>query len=290
MSNNNASATPVRRRWMWIPALALGVVAGRALSPKSSATVSHQRSEQVQPQMLMPGGLLPRSVYETFYTNEPLREGVLTVSDRIVRLDGEIASGVGDEIVREIDRYVDIDPKAPIFLLIDSSPGGSVFEGLRILDAIRASPAPVYVVANKYACSMAALLVSLTDHSVILPSTIILHHEMRVQDPPSGSVRQQRELVERLSETSALLLNPLAERMKTTPEALTEEFYKRDVDGDWLERGEKAVALGWARHVVKAVRLPPGQRWRVEKPAMKPDQGGGEQQRLGLDFRHASEL
>ena len=86
--------------------------------------------------------------HEPDYPLEPFKDGVLTVSDRRIAMDGPIVSGVADYVTERIHYFNNKDEALPIFLVIDRSPGGSVMEGYRIVKAMQASKAPVHVIVN----------------------------------------------------------------------------------------------------------------------------------------------
>ena len=52
-------------------------------------------------------------------------------------------------------------PANAIFIVIDTSPRGSVMAGYRILKAMESSDAPVHVVVKSFAASMAAAITTL---------------------------------------------------------------------------------------------------------------------------------
>src|SRR5690348_3903342 len=90
------------------------------------------------------------------YTKEPLKDGVLTISDRRIPLNGPIWGDTADYIQERIDYFNNQSHEYPIFIVIDESPGGSVMAGYKILKAMDGSAAPVYVVVKSFAASMAA--------------------------------------------------------------------------------------------------------------------------------------
>ena len=112
------------------------------------------------------------------YTMEPFKDGVLTISDRKIEMDGPIVTGSADNVCDRIDYFNNQDRTKPIFVVINNSPGGSVMQGYRILKAIETSDAPVHVVVRSFAASMAATIATLAPHSYAYPNAIILHHQM----------------------------------------------------------------------------------------------------------------
>ena len=91
------------------------------------------------------------------YPKDPLIDGVLHISDRRIPFNGRVDDKLAQFVCGRIAFYNAIDSEAPIFIVIDRSPGGSVMSGYMMLQAMETSKAPVYVVVKGYAASMAAI-------------------------------------------------------------------------------------------------------------------------------------
>ena len=207
---------------------------------------------------------------EPDYQAEPFKDGVLTVSDRRIAMDGPIVTGVADYVTDRIHYFNNKDETLPIFLVIDSSPGGSVMEGYRIVKAMQASKAPVHVIVKSYAASMAAVITTLAPHSYVYPNAVMLHHQ--ILSFAFGNLTQQKEQLEVLKEWYKRLAEPVAKKAGMSLEAFTKEMYKHNSDGNWEEFGDEAVRLKWADHVVSEIRetgivKEPGDT-KEEKPKM----------------------
>jgi ATP-dependent Clp protease protease subunit len=186
------------------------------------------------------------------YPVEPFQNGVLTISDRRVTIDGPIVFGTADYVTERIHYFNNKDETLPIFVVIDYSPGGSVEEGYRIVKAIQTSKAPVHVVVKSFAASMAAAITTLAPHSYAYPNAIILHHQMI--SGAFGNITEQAEQVEINKEWFRRLGVPVAQKMGLSLDAFVKEMYKHNSDGDWEEFADKAVALKWVDHVVDEIR------------------------------------
>lgn len=188
---------------------------------------------------------------EMQYPANPLDGQTLHISDRRIPLNGAIGSGMADFITQRIHYFNNLNSEAPIFIVIDGSPGGSVMEGFRIVTAMQNSDAPVHVVVKSYAASMAATICTLAEESYCYPNALILHHQM--SSGMSGNLTQQAESLEEGYEWSARLADPIAEKMGVTPERFVEMMYENNSDGDWGEFGDIAVDLKWCNHVVTEI-------------------------------------
>jgi len=183
-------------------------------------------------------------------TKTPFKDGVLTISDRRIPLNGPIIRGTAKWITDRIHFYNN-KSDYPIFIVIDTCPGGSVMEGYRILKAMEASKAPVYVVVKSYAASMAAAITTLAEHSYAYPNAVILHHE--ISWGSSGSFTENEEVLELVKKWEARLSEPIAAKMGITAEELRKEMYKHNSNGDWEEFADEAKKLKWVNEVVGGI-------------------------------------
>ena len=198
------------------------------------------------------------------YADEPLQDGVLTITDRRIDLNGPIVTGTADHVCDRIDYYNNLDAKKPIFLVIDNSPGGSVQQGYRIVKSIETSDAPVHVVVKSFAASMAATIATLAKHSYALPNAVILHHQM--SSGASGNMTDIEQEVQTLREWERRLAEPIARKMGVTLDEFKARMYQAKKTGDWDEFADKAVQLKWIDRVVDDIREVSIRK----KPADKP--------------------
>lgn len=181
------------------------------------------------------------------YTDNIYENGVLKITDRRIPLNGVITMATADYIVNRINYFNNIST-APIFIVIDRSPGGSVMAGYKILKAMEASQSPVYVVVKSYAASMAATITTLAKKSFVYPNAIILHHQMSTM--AWGNMTQLKEKLEMARKWEKRLMGPVAKKLGMTIEEFRKEMYKHNSDGDWEEFGDMAVKLKWADTIV----------------------------------------
>lgn len=193
------------------------------------------------------------------YLKEPFVDGHLVISDRRIFLDGPIwgsdefsPTSTADTIIEQIHYYNNKSEEYPIFLVIGNSPGGSVMEGLKILKAMEKSRAPVYVVVQAFAASMAAVIATLAERSFAYPDAVILHHQ--VWGISWGNVMQQKEQLEFLEEWNRRLIQPIAAKMGVTLDEFIEQMYEHNTDGNWIEFADEAARIKWVDYVVDDIR------------------------------------
>jgi ATP-dependent Clp protease protease subunit len=186
------------------------------------------------------------------YTKEPFKDGVLTISDRRISLNGPIMLETADFIVERIDYFNNQNREYPIFLVIDRSPGGSVMAGYKILKAMEGSPAPVYVIVKSFAASMAAGITTLAKKSFAYPNAIMLHHQ--ILSSSFGNLTQQKEQLKEMEEWWKRLATPVAGKMGVGLDAFIKQMYENRSTGDWQEFGDGARKLKWVDEIAETIR------------------------------------
>jgi ATP-dependent Clp protease protease subunit len=189
------------------------------------------------------------------YLEEPLRkDGILVISDRRISLNGTITEKTADHVATRIHYFNNQDPKKPIFIVIDDSPGGSVMSGYRILRAMEASEAPIHVVVKTFAASMAATIATLAEHSYAFPNSLILHHQIANRFIMTQlNLTEQKEQVERANQFWLRLAGPVAKKMGITLDEFIKRMYEEDSNGDWIAFADEAKQLKWINHVINGV-------------------------------------
>lgn len=178
----------------------------------------------------------------------------LIISDRRIEMNGLIAPETGEFVLKRINFYNNKDSKKPIFLVIDSSPGGSAMAGYQIMKAIQSSKAPVYVVVKSLAASMAAIITTLADHSFAYPNTIIVHHQLAINLFLARlNITQQKEMYEDSKKWWDRMMGPVATKMGITNDEFIIQMYKKSSSGDWSEFGTEAQKLKWVNTIIQRI-------------------------------------
>ncbi|GEP42951.1 ATP-dependent Clp protease proteolytic subunit [Brevifollis gellanilyticus] len=211
------------------------------------------------------------------YPLDPLQGKKLVLSDRTIGLNGVITSKTADSIADRIAYFNNRDDQAPIFIVIDDSPGGSVMAGYKILKAMHGSRAPVYTVVKSFAASMAACITTLSKKSFAYPNAIILHHQLSVG--VMGNLTQHRENVKELEEWWKRLADPVAAKMGITRDEFIARMYKEASTGDWNEFADDAQKLGWVDVIVEDIE----ETALLRHPDTQQAQQQNGQQRLASD-------
>ena len=190
------------------------------------------------------------------YLDNPIVDSgnTLVISDRRISMNGPITRDTADFVTTRINYFNNKDASKPIFLVIDASPGGSAMAGYRIIKAMEASKAPVYVVVKSLAASMAAVITTLAEHSVAYPNAIIVHHQLsKTFFMTRLNVTQQKELYEDSKRWWDRMATPIAKKMGMTADEFIKAMYEKNSDGDWAEFATEAQKLHWVNHIVERI-------------------------------------
>ena len=189
---------------------------------------------------------------EPLYLDNPLQEDntTLVISDRRIALNGVISTEMANRITYKVNYFNNKDSKKPIFIVIDSSPGGSVMAGYLIIKAIESSKAPVYVVLKSFAASMAAIIVSTAKNSFAYAYATILHHQPSIFLQGSSNLTEQKENYKQLEKWWKYIAQPVADKMGISLEEFQNQMYQHSSKGDWVEFAGDAYKLKWVNHIV----------------------------------------
>lgn len=170
------------------------------------------------------------------------------ISSGVLHLESDINDTISDYLCQKIDAYVHAhidEPKKskPPLLLIINSPGGSVFEGWRLFDELRAASLAGHKVTTKVrgmAASMAAVLVQAGDERIIGPESYLMVHEpSSMAWGKAFEVKEQALLLERLNDQIA---EKFAIRSGKTKTEMKKLFERTDA---WFN-AEQCIKHGFA--------------------------------------------
>ena len=167
------------------------------------------------------------------------------LTDRIIFIGEEINSHTANLVVAQLLFLAHEDPKKPIKLYINS-PGGSVYDGLAIIDTINYIEPDVETIGIGLQASMGAMLLSsgAKGHRYCLPNSRIMIHQ-----PSSGTEGKITDQEIMLRE-GVFLKKRLAEIFaKNTGKKL--EQVEKDMDRDHWMSAEEALAYGIIDKIIK---------------------------------------
>ena len=165
------------------------------------------------------------------------------VEDRIIYMGEEFDNDSCNRIIAQL-LYLDSLNHNPIRIYINS-PGGSVIDGLAIIDTINFIKSPVYTICVGLAASMGAVLLSCGEkgHRIVLPHSRVMIHQ--VSGFTGGSLVDMKIDLEQTKRCEQDIYNILANNLdKPYDEIVT--LCDRN---NWFI-GQEAVDLGIADKVL----------------------------------------
>ncbi|MDQ6746241.1 MAG: ATP-dependent Clp protease proteolytic subunit [Actinomycetota bacterium] len=171
------------------------------------------------------------------------------LNDRVVFLGGEVDEETANLIVAQFVHLESDDPDKDIHLYINS-PGGSVYGGLAIYDAMQFIKPDVQTICYGVAMSMGSLLLSAgaPGKRLALPSSRILIHQ------PSGGYQGQTSDIE-IHAREVLALRARVDEIYAKHTGQSLERVHADMDRDRYFTGEEAVAYGLVDRVIERREL-----------------------------------
>ncbi|HEX5193332.1 MAG TPA: ATP-dependent Clp protease proteolytic subunit [Solirubrobacteraceae bacterium] len=171
------------------------------------------------------------------------------LNDRVVFLGGEVNEDTANLIVAQLVHLESDDPDKDIHLYINS-PGGSIYAGLAIYDAMQFIKPDVQTICYGIAMSMGSLLLAggADGKRLALPNSRILIHQ------PSGGYQGQSTDVE-IHAKEILALRARVDEIYAKHTGQTIERVHADMERDRYFTGAEAVAYGLADRVIEHRQL-----------------------------------
>lgn len=173
--------------------------------------------------------------------------------------------GIGGWMGVWADEFVDelAGITAPRIALRLNSPGGSVFEGVAVANALRAHPASVTVYVDGIAASIASIIALAGDKLVMRPQTQLMIHD--ASSLTIGNAAEMREMAGLLDRQSDNLADAYAEKAGGT----RDEWRARMQAETWYT-AQEAVDAGLADEV-QSFRKEPAAPTPADAPAARWD-------------------
>jgi ATP-dependent Clp protease protease subunit len=176
------------------------------------------------------------------------------LNDRVVFLGGEVNEDTANLIVAQLVHLESDDPDKDIHLYVNS-PGGSIYAGLAIYDAMQFIKPDVQTICYGIAMSMGSLLLAggAEGKRLTLPNSRILIHQ------PSGGYQGQSTDVE-IHAKEILALRARVDEIYAKHTGQPVERVHADMERDRYFTGAEAVAYGLADRVIEHRQLATGAR------------------------------
>jgi ATP-dependent Clp protease protease subunit len=166
------------------------------------------------------------------------------LNDRVVFLGGEVTEDIANLVVAQLVHLESDDPEKDIHLYINS-PGGSIYAGLAIYDAMQFIRPDVQTICYGIAMSMGSLLLAggAAGKRMALPNSRILIHQ------PSGGFQGQSTDIE-IHAREVLALRARVDEIYAQHTGQSVERVHADMERDRFFSGQDAVAYGLVDRVL----------------------------------------
>lgn len=166
-----------------------------------------------------------------------------TGTSAVVRIYEEIGYPVGaDQFVRDLEQIDADELEVQI-----NSPGGDVWDGVAIFNALRAHPARVTTRVDGMAASIASVVAQAGDHRVMLSGAqMMIHEAWGLAMGPAVELRQFADLLDKQSDVIASIYAERSGGSEAT-------FRRMMADETWMTAAE-TVAAGLADELRKPAR------------------------------------
>lgn len=169
------------------------------------------------------------------------------LKDRIIMISGEVNEAMASVVVSELLYLQSENPDAPIHMYINS-PGGSVVDGLAIVDTMNLISCPVYTYCVGQCASMGSIFLVSGEkgHRYALPNSRIMIHQ--VSGGSQGTYEDMKRSINEAGRLNELLAGILA---TGTSKAL--KTVKNDMDRDYFMSADEALKYGIVDKVISSV-------------------------------------
>jgi len=189
--------------------------------------------------------LIPTVIEKTHYGERAYDIYSRLLKDRIIFLGDLITAPVANAVIAQLLFLASQDEKRPIKLYLNT-PGGTVTDGLAILDTIHHVKAPVSTICVGLAASMGALLLSggAKGQRYALPNAeIMIHQVIGGAQGQASDIKIKAEHIIQIKER----LNKILAKNTGQPLAKIE----KDSDRDFHMTSEDAVEYGIIDKIIK---------------------------------------
>jgi len=187
-----------------------------------------------------------RAGIETEKAREAERDRLLNDDhQRVYRFDSGVSEKSVADAVKKLTLWSRTDPGCAMTIIFDS-PGGNIFDGFHLYDAIiglRAKGHNVTTIGQGMAASMAGVLLQAGDTRVLTPQAALLIHEASFWAIGSyGQVKDEVELVEKLQDR---ILTIFADRSHLTKRQIAARWKRKD----WWMLADEALRHGFVDEI-----------------------------------------
>lgn len=184
----------------------------------------------------------------------------LMYKNRIINVVGEVNTQMAVNVIAQLKHLETADPDAAITLLINS-PGGSVIDGMAIVDVMREVKCPIRTVGNGMQASMGSVMLAAGDDRRMTKNSRLMIHQIM---SGNGRGTQHTDI-----EIGAGLTTDLHEKLKSVYvefTGLNHKYWDLVGERDTWFTSEQALKIGFINKIVTSEK--PGGKYAVD--AVRP--------------------
>lgn len=185
---------------------------------------------------------------------------IITSADNVIALFGPVDESSSAHVIAELDKRM--GQTKDIYLLIDS-PGGSVFAGTQVIDAIEGNTNRIHTVCVSLCASMAAQIFEIGHTRLMFKRAMVMFH------PAAGGVQGELENMESRLKMIRTVIDKLDLAVSKRAGIELEKFKLMLRSELWLD-GEDAAHLRFADGIVYltirgGLNMPPNSENHIKK-------------------------
>lgn len=184
--------------------------------------------------------------------------------NRIVIIAGQVDAQLAYRTTVYIKHLEAMDPEKPITLLINS-PGGSVIDGMSIVDIVRQCKCPIVTIGSGMQASMGSIFLAMGDQRFMTPNAQLMLHQ--IMTGANGGT-QHTDFEIRSGHTGKLHESLKSHYVEFT--GLTHEFFDIVLERDTWLSAEQALKMGFINGITSS-KKPRGKFF--EEATRKPQPG-----------------
>jgi len=169
----------------------------------------------------------------------------MLLKERIIVVAGQVETNMASNIIAQLKFLEYQDNEKPITMLVNS-PGGSVIDGLAILDIMREVKCPITTIGNGMQASMGSILLAGGDKRLMTENSMLLVHQ--IMGGASGGTQHSD------FEISGAFMALQHEKLKNVYvefTGLNHKFWDAVGERDTWLTSEQAVKMGYIHAVVQ---------------------------------------
>ena len=149
---------------------------------------------------------------------------------RIVFLEEEVNAQSVSELIAQLTLLAAEDPTLPITMVINS-PGGSIRDGLVLIDVMRSLPCTVQTISLGIAASMAGVILAAgtAGHRYVSPNSYVMLHQPLVSGVPMSNCSEveklAKSLLDRKEQLNTLLVELTGNDLETIAKLTSQDSY-----------------------------------------------------------------